>query len=68
MDIEQMTNITVMKDGKPVILVVKPDMPLGLLFDALMEMKGYVVERMMNAHKEEEQEAEKQIGDEKEEE
>jgi hypothetical protein len=49
------------KDNKKVQIIVDTDMPLGLLFDAVMEFKGYVVDRMVNAHKDEETQAEKQM-------
>lgn len=61
MEIKQKTYIETEKDGKLVQLVVTSDMPLGALFDALMELKGYVVERMVKAQKEEEEEAKKQM-------
>ena len=62
MDINQKTYLNVEKGSKLVTVVVDQDMPLGLLFDALMELKGYVVERMVSAQKQEESEAEEQIG------
>lgn len=61
MEIKQKTFIETEKDGKLVQLVVDNDMPLGILFDALMELKGYVVERMVKAQKEEKAEAKKQM-------
>lgn len=60
MNIVQHTKLKVEKDGKEVVLDVAPDMPLGLLFDALMELKGYIVERMVSSHKEEEKASEEQ--------
>lgn len=63
MIIQQHTKLKVEKDGKDIVLDVSPDTPLGLIFDALMELKGYIVERMVSSQKEEEAEAEKQMGD-----
>lgn len=60
----QKTYLEVEKDGKLVQLVVDADMPLGLIFDALMELKGYAVERMARAHEVERAEAEEKMGDE----
>tara|TARA_R110002126_G_scaffold243731_1_gene387135 strand:+ start:33 stop:266 length:234 start_codon:yes stop_codon:yes gene_type:complete len=62
MKIAQKSYLEVEKDGKLVQLVVDADMPLGLIFDALMELKGYAVERMTAAHAEEAAEAERQMG------
>jgi hypothetical protein len=62
MKIFQKSYIEVEKDGKLVQLVVPSDLSLGLIFDALMELKGYVCERMVSAHKEEAEEAERQMG------
>jgi len=62
MNIEQKTYLKVEKGNKEVLVVLDQDMPLGLLFDALMELKGYVVERMVSAQKAEESEAEEQMG------
>lgn len=64
MKLENRTFIEVEKDGKLAQLVVPNDMPLGLLFDAVMEMKGYIVERMAKVHKEEQEEAEEKMSDE----
>jgi hypothetical protein len=64
MEIKQKTYLVVEKGGKKAELVVDQDMPLGLLFDCLMEMKGFAVERMAKSHKDEEQEAEQKMGDE----
>lgn len=36
------------------------DSPLGELHDALMQMKGFCVDRMIQAHKDEKEQAEKQ--------
>ncbi len=65
MEIKQKTYMNVEKDNKLLQVVIDPDMPLGLIFDALMELKGYVIERMAQSHKEEEAEADKQMGEEK---
>ena len=64
MELKQKTYLEVEKGGKLVQVVVDQDMPLGLLFDALMEFKGFAVERMAQAHKQEEAEADKKMGDE----
>ncbi|HJZ04558.1 MAG TPA: hypothetical protein VJ327_01695 [Patescibacteria group bacterium] len=37
------------------------DSPLGELHDALMRMKGFTVDRMISAHREEQEQAEKQV-------
>lgn len=63
MNILQKHSLEVEKDGKLIQLVVDNDMPLGLLFDALMELKGYVVDRMTAAHKEEAEAAAEAMGD-----
>ena len=64
MELKQKTYLEVEKGGKLVQVVVDQDMPLGLLFDALMEFKGFAVEKMAIAHKQEEAEADKKMGDE----
>lgn len=46
--------------GKLYQLHCDVDSPLGCLHDALMQMKGYVVDRMIAAQKEEEAASEKQ--------
>lgn len=50
---------TVEKNGHKVIFICDSDTPLGILHDILMELKGYTVERMQMAHKEEQEIAEK---------
>ena len=63
MEINQKTYLEVEKGSKK---VHDPDFPLGLLLvviDALMELKGYVVERMVSAQKQEEAEANEQLGE-----
>jgi hypothetical protein len=67
MNIVQKTSLQVEKDGKIIELMVPADMPLGLLFDALMELKGYVVTRMTVSHESEAEEAAKMMGDSEEE-
>jgi len=62
MEIKQKSYIEVEKDGKLVQIVVDADTPLGLIFDALMEAKSWVVQRMTAAHAEEAAEAERQMG------
>jgi hypothetical protein len=41
-------------------LLCDPQSPLGELHDALMQMKGHVVERMIEAHRVEKEQVEKQ--------
>lgn len=60
MEVKQKTYLEVEKDGKQVQLIVEKDMPLGILFDALMEMKGHVVDLMSKAQKAEEAQSEKE--------
>lgn len=62
MNIYQNTFMEVEKDGKKVQVIIPPDMPAGLLFDALMEFKGYCVQRMQEAHAAEQEEADEKIG------
>ena len=62
MQIKQKTVLKVEKDGKFVNLVCDADLSLGLIFDALMEIKGYIVDRMVASHAEESSEAERQMG------
>jgi len=61
MQIKQKTYIEVEKDGKILQVVLDADMPMGSIFDALMEIKGYVVDRMEKAHKEELEMAEEKM-------
>ena len=63
MEFNQKTHLEVEKGGKKVELFVDNDMPLGLLFDALMELKGYCVDRMQKAHQQEEEHAEEMKSD-----
>lgn len=63
MNIKQKTYLEVEKDGKIVQLVVDADLTMGLIFDALMELKGYCCDRMLQAHQQEMQEAEEKMGD-----
>ena len=51
--IKQRTVLEVKIGDREYELYCKSDSPLGELHDALMQMKGYCVERMQNAHKEE---------------
>jgi hypothetical protein len=62
MEIKQKTYLEVTKDEKTVQLVVDATLPLGLIFDALMELKGFVVEKMTKAHEEEEVESQRMMG------
>jgi len=68
MKLNAKTHIVVEKGNKVFELVTDNDASLGLLFDALMEMKGYVVERMASHQKQEEAEAEEKMGAQKQEE
>lgn len=43
------------KNGHKVVLICDSDTPLGILHDVLMELKGYTVERMLQAQKQEEE-------------
>ena len=61
MDIQNKTYLSVEKGGKVVQVVLDQDMPLGLLFDALMELKGFAVDRMVESQKAEQAEAEKKL-------
>lgn len=51
----QVVILEVEKGGKSFKLMIDGDTPLGLLHDALMEMKGCCVDRMIQAQKEEEE-------------
>ena len=61
MDIQNKTYLSVEKGSKKVIIELDQDMPLGLLFDALMELKGFAVDRMVESQKAEQAEAEKKL-------
>ena len=61
MEIKQKTYLEVEKNGSVVQLVINPNMPLGSIFDALMELKGYVCDRMIKAHQDEAAEAERMM-------
>ena len=61
MEIKNKTYLEIEKDGKLVQLVIDADMPLGLIFDALMEFKGFCVDKMVAAHAEEASAAEEQM-------
>ena len=63
MEIKQKTYIDVEKDGKLVSLVVDSDLSLGLIFDSVMEIKAWIVQKMSTAHAEEMEEAERMMGD-----
>lgn len=62
MEIKSKTYLEVEKDGKLVQLVIDADMPVGLIFDCLMEFKGFCVEKMVKSHQEEQAEANEKIG------
>lgn len=57
--IKQKTVLEVEVSGRIFQLICDSDSPLGNLHDALMMMKGYTVERMSEAHKQEHEAAEK---------
>lgn len=61
MEIKQKTYLEVVQGEYVVQLVVDPKMPLGSIFDALMELKGYVCDRMIKAHQDEAAEAERMM-------
>lgn len=56
--LKQKSLLEVEIEGKKYQLICDSDSPLGCLHDALMQMKGWCVERMVSAQKEEEQIAE----------
>lgn len=62
MEIKNKTYLEVEKDGKLMQVVIDPDMPLGLIFDCLMEVKGFAVDRMTKAHAEEQAAADENMG------
>lgn len=57
--IKQKSVIEVEVAGKMFQLYCDNDSPLGSLHDALMQMKGWCVEKMQEAHKQEHEMAEK---------
>lgn len=61
MEIKNKVTFEYEKDGKVVKLLCDNDSPLGLIFDALMEFKGYCVERMAKSHEDETKEAEEKM-------
>jgi len=62
MEIQSKTYLVVEKGDHKFQLVLNSDAPLGLVFDALMEMKGFVVDKMVASQAEEEKEAEEKMG------
>ena len=56
--IKQKSDLEVEIAGKVYHLYCDSDSPLGCLHDALMQMKGWTVERMVTAQQEEEKTAE----------
>jgi len=62
LEIKQKTILEVKKDGKTIQLIVDADLSLGLIFDSLMEMKGWTADRMIKAHLEEQAEADEKMG------
>lgn len=61
MKIVQKTYLVEEVEGKEIALVFESDTPVGALFDATMKFKGFCVDRMVKAHKEELEEAEKKM-------
>ena len=53
-NVAQISRLRIETNGKIVDVICDSDMPLGLLHDVLMQHKGWVIERMINAQKEEE--------------
>ena len=62
MKIANKSHIEVEKDGKLVSLIVDADLSLGLIFDAVMEIKGMLIEKMSVSHKSEQAEADEHMG------
>lgn len=58
--IKTQTALQVVKNERTYTLYCASDSPLGELHDVLMEMKGYCVERMISAQKEEQANADQQ--------
>lgn len=59
--IKQKTTLEVVLEGKTYQLLCDSDSPLGCLHDALMQMKGWTVDRMIKAQREEETSANEKI-------
>lgn len=68
MELRPKTHIVVEQGGKTFEFVCDNDAPLGLLFDVLMQIKAYAIDRMVTNQKQEEQEAEEKMGEQKQEE
>lgn len=64
MEVKQKHSLEIEKDGKLLQVVVDNDMPLGVIFDCLMEVKGWVVDRMVKAHQEEVEAASEKMAEE----
>ena len=62
MEIKSKTYLEVKKGDETFQLVLSSTAPLGLVFDALMEMKGFVVDKMVASQAEEEKEADEKMG------
>lgn len=56
---EQQNSVKFASEDKKVIVYVDADTPLGILHDHLMKLKGYCVDRMVEAQKQEEEIAKK---------
>lgn len=63
MELKQKTILEVEIEGRAYQLECPIDAPLGQLHDALMQMKGYCVERMVQAQKEEQEVAAEKMKD-----
>jgi hypothetical protein len=61
--LKQKSSLSVEIAGKSYELCCDSDSPLGCLHDALMQMKGWCVERMISAQKEEQAAADAQKSD-----
>ena len=59
--IKQKTLFEVVIGERMYQLYCSSNSPLGEVHDALMQMKGYVVDRMVKAHEEEQQKAQEQM-------
>lgn len=57
---EKLTHLDITVNGRQYKLHCDLDSPLGEMHDAIMELKSYVVERMVKAHKDHEVEVEQQ--------
>jgi len=63
MEIQSKTHLVTEKGDQTFQLVMSSQAPLGLCFDALMEFKGFVVDKMVASQADEEKEASEKMGD-----